>query len=135
MIFYWMKNLWIKKHSNFSRNYIIWYATVVQYHRDNKAWGEGVEKRGTRAEQSILYENLTETWNLSGHYFASLRVHHAKCWAGWITSRNQDCWKNNNIRHADSTTLMAESKEELKSLFTRVKEEWKTWLKTLNSKN
>ena len=21
------------------------------------------------------------------------RVHHAKCWAGWITSWNQDCWE------------------------------------------
>ena len=29
----------------------------------------------------------------------------------------------NNLRYADDTTLMAESKEELKSLFRRVKEE------------
>ena len=29
----------------------------------------------------------------------------------------------NNLRYADDTTLMAESKEELKSLFIRVKEE------------
>ena len=29
----------------------------------------------------------------------------------------------NNLRYADDTTLMAESEEELKSLFTRVKEE------------
>ena len=29
----------------------------------------------------------------------------------------------NNLRYADDTTLMAESKEELKSLLTRVKEE------------
>ena len=29
----------------------------------------------------------------------------------------------NNLRYADGTTLMAESKEELKSLFIRVKEE------------
>ena len=28
----------------------------------------------------------------------------------------------NNLRHADDTTLMAESKEELKSLFKKVKE-------------
>ena len=28
----------------------------------------------------------------------------------------------NNLRYADDTTLMAESKEELKSLLTRVKE-------------
>ena len=30
---------------------------------------------------------------------------------------------NNNLRQADDTTLMAESKEELKSLLMRVKEE------------
>ena len=29
----------------------------------------------------------------------------------------------NNLRHADKTTLMAEDKEELKSLLTKVKEE------------
>ena len=29
----------------------------------------------------------------------------------------------NNLRYADDTTLMAESKEELKSLWTKVKEE------------
>ena len=29
----------------------------------------------------------------------------------------------NNLRYADDTTLMAESKEELKSFFLRVKEE------------
>ena len=33
-------------------------------------------------------------------------------------------WKNiNNLRYADDTTLMAESKEELKSLLMKVKEE------------
>ena len=30
---------------------------------------------------------------------------------------------NNNLRYADDTTLMAESKDELKSLFMKVKEE------------
>ena len=33
-------------------------------------------------------------------------------------------WRNiNNLKYADDTTLMAESKEEIKSLLTRVKEE------------
>ena len=37
----------------------------------------------------------------------------------------------NRLRYADDTTLMAESKEELKSLLMRVKEESeKSWLKT-----
>ena len=32
----------------------------------------------------------------------------------------------NNLRYADDTTLMEESKEELKSLLMRVKQEWKS---------
>ena len=39
--------------------------------------------------------------------------------------------RNNNLRYADDTTLMAEIKEELKSLLMRVKEKSeKTGLKT-----
>ena len=37
----------------------------------------------------------------------------------------------NNLRYADDTTLMAESKEELKGLLMKVK----NWLKTQHSKN
>ena len=40
----------------------------------------------------------------------------------------------NNLRYADDTTLMAESKKELKSLLMKVKEESeKSWLKTQDS--
>ena len=43
---------------------------------------------------------------------------------------------NKNLRHADDTTLTAESKEELKSLLMRVKRgEWKRGLKAQHSKN
>ena len=41
----------------------------------------------------------------------------------------------NNLRYADNTTLMAQNKEELKSLLMKVKQEWKSWLKTQHSKN
>ena len=42
----------------------------------------------------------------------------------------------NNLRYADDTTLMAESKEELKSLLMKVKEESeKSWLKAQHSEN
>ena len=42
----------------------------------------------------------------------------------------------NNLRYADDTTLMAQSKEELKSLLMKAKEESnKNWLKTQHSKN
>ena len=46
--------------------------------------------------------------------------------AGRSRSWNQDCRRNkNNFRYADDTTLMAESEEELKSLFMKMKEESK----------
>ena len=41
----------------------------------------------------------------------------------------------NNLRYADDSTLMAESEEELKTLLMRVKEELKSWLQILHSKN
>ena len=42
----------------------------------------------------------------------------------------------NNLRYADDTTFMAESKEELTRVLMKVKEEeWKSWLKTQDSKN
>ena len=41
----------------------------------------------------------------------------------------------NNLRQADDTTLMAESKEELKSLLMRVKEEGEKGLKSQHSEN
>ena len=42
----------------------------------------------------------------------------------------------NNLRHADDTTLMAESEEELKSLLMKVKEESENiWLKAQHSEN
>ena len=48
-----------------------------------------------------------------------------------ITRRNI-----NNLRYTDDTTLMAESEEELKSLFMKVKEEsGKSWLKAQRSEN
>ena len=46
---------------------------------------------------------------------------------GWMNHESQAAIKiagrNNHLRYADDTTLMAESEEDLKSLFMRVKEE------------
>ena len=45
---------------------------------------------------------------------------------GWMNHESQAAIKiagrNNHLRYADDTTLMAESEEDLKSLFMRVKE-------------
>ena len=47
-----------------------------------------------------------------------------KFWTGSSTIWNQDCWeKYQYLRYADDTTLMAESKEELKNLLMKVKED------------
>ena len=49
---------------------------------------------------------------------------------------SKTAWRNiNNLRYADDITLMAESKEELKSLLMRVKREWKSWFETTFKKN
>ena len=50
----------------------------------------------------LLPSCLTYTW-----------AHHAKCWAGWVTSWNQDCWKKYQQPQISGwyITLMAESKE------------------------
>ena len=46
------------------------------------------------------------------------------CQAGWTTAGIKTAGRNiNNLRYADDTTLIAESKEELKRLFLKVKEE------------
>ena len=43
-------------------------------------------------------------------------------------------WRNiNNLRYSDDTTLMAESKKELKSLMMKVKEESQKVVKTQHS--
>ena len=51
------------------------------------------------------------------------KVHHAKCWLDEVQAGIKIARRNiSNLRYADDTTLMAESKE-LKSLLMKVKEE------------
>ena len=52
---------------------------------------------------------------------------------GWIKHKLKIkiAWRNiNNLRYADDTTLIGESKEELKSFLMWVREEWKSRLNT-----
>ena len=52
------------------------------------------------------------------------RLHHAKCRLDEAQAGIKIDRRNiNNLRYADDTTLMAESKEELKRLLMKVKEE------------
>ena len=56
-------------------------------------------------------------------YLAYMQSTSQECQAGWNTSWSQDCGRNiSNLRNADNTTLMRESKEEFKSLLMKVKE-------------
>ena len=51
-------------------------------------------------------------------YLTFLQVKYVKCQPGWSTG-NQDGGRNiNNLRYADDTTFMAESKEKLKSFLS-----------------
>ena len=87
---------------------------------------------GSSKEEAKVFE-----LQLSAAILPTNRVHHGKCQAGWLTSRNPDCReKYHNFIYADDTTLMTEREEQLKSLLLRVKaEKWKSWLKTQCSKN
>ena len=60
-----------------------------------------------------------------------------KCWAEEAQAGIKIARRNtNNLRCADDTKLMAESKEELKSLLMKMKEEsGKIWLKAQHSEN
>ena len=52
------------------------------------------------------------------------RVHHEKCQADELQAGIKIARRNiNNLRHEDDITLIAESKDELKSFLLRVKEE------------
>ena len=52
------------------------------------------------------------------------KVHHVKCQAGCSQAGIKIAEKNiNNLRYAEDSTILAESKEQLKGLLMKVKEE------------
>ena len=70
-------------------------------------------------------------------HLTSVQSTYVKCRAEWNTRGIKIARRNiNNLRYADSTTLTAESEEELKSLLMGVKEKSeKSQWKTQHSKN
>ena len=63
-------------------------------------------------------------------YLTLCRVHPVKCQVGWITNRNQDCWeKYQQPQMCRWYHPNVESKEELKNLLIKVKENEKAGLK------
>ena len=61
--------------------------------------------------------------NLYAGQEATVRTRHGTEWFQIGKGVCQGCININNLRHADDTTLMAESEEELKNLLMKVKEE------------
>ena len=56
--------------------------------------------------------------------YLTCRLYHVKCQAGWHIAGIKIVGRNiNNLRFADDTTIMAESKEEQKSFLVMLKEE------------
>ena len=61
------------------------------------------------------------------------RVHHEKCWLDEAHAGIKIAGRNmNNLRYVGNTTLLGESKEELKSLLMKVKEESEKGVLKLN---
>ena len=57
-------------------------------------------------------------------YLTYMQQHYAKCWLDEAQLGIKIAGRNiNSLRYTDDTTLMAESKEELKGLLMKVKEE------------
>ena len=70
-------------------------------------------------------------------FLASMQTTYTKCWAGWITSWNQDCWgkykKTQLCRwHQPYGRKRRQTKEPLDE---SERGEWKSWLKTQHSEN
>ena len=83
-------------------------------------------KIGTGVDQGCILSPLT-----------LCRVHHVKCWAGWITGCNQDYWQKYQQSHIcrwyhSNGRIWRKTKEPLQG---GERGEWKSWLKTQRSKN
>ena len=106
-----------------------WETCIQVKKQQNWTWNNGLVKTGIGVCQGCILSPCL--FNLHEDYIMwNARLNEAQ--AGIKIARRNI----NNLRHADDTSLMAENKEELKSLLMRVKEESeKAGLKTQHSKN
>ena len=106
-----------------------WETCTQVKKQQNWTWNNGLVKTGIGVCQACILSPCL--FNLHEDYIMwNARLNEAQ--AGIKIARRNI----NNLRHADDTSLMAENKEELKSLLMRVKEESeKAGLKTQHSKN
>ena len=105
-------------------------------------WETCVQVKKQQLEQDMAQQTDSK---LGKVYFTAVYCHPAYLTYMQSTSYEMPGWMKHklesrlpgeisNLRYADDLTLMAESKE-LKRLLMKVKEEWKSWLKTQHSKN
>ena len=114
---YWFKRFWKPLHENVS--ILTWFLW------GNLFWSLNfkqlnLEQTYRSWEPFYCVDVDQKMWSVLVLYY----YNHAKCQAGWITSWNQDCQeKYQQLQICRWHNPMAESKEELKSLFMKVKEE------------
>ena len=60
-------------------------------------------------------------------------MHHVKCWAGWITSWNQDCQEK--YQQPQICRWYHPNGKKQRGMSLLMKGDWKSWLKTRHSKN
>ena len=105
-------------------------------------WETCVQVKKQQLEQDMAQQTDSK---LGKVYFTAVYCHPAYLTYMQSTSYEMPGWMKHklesrlpgeisNLRYADDLTLMAESKE-LKRLLMKVKEEWKSWLKTQHLKN
>ena len=88
-------------------------------------------KLGKEYHKAVYYHPIYLT------LFIYLRVHQAKCQAGWVTRGNQDCWQ----KYQQSQTCGwyhfngRKGRGTKEPLDEGERGEWKNWIKTQHSKN
>ena len=133
--------LWIT--TNYGKFLKTWeYQTILPTSRQtcmqlkqqqNRIWNNGLVPNWERSRSRLYIVTLSVS--------LTCRVHHAKCWAGWSTSWNQDCQEKYQLPDTQMTsdTQMippyGRKQRGLKSVVMKVKGEWKSWLKSQHSKN
>ena len=73
-------------------------------------------------KQQLDLDVEQQTNSKLGEDVKAVYCHRTKCWAGWSTSWNQDCWEKYQQPQI-CRWLMGETEEKLKSLLVMVKEE------------
>ena len=96
-------------------------CSCLEYPRDRWAWWASIY--GVAQSRTRLKQLNSSSSSPSRLYIVTLiielicKLHHVKCWTGWITSWDQDFQvKYQHLRYADDTTLNARKQRETKEI-------------------